>query len=70
LSLEPESETRNRKRLARPTRLGATWELRFGPNNRFRALYSVDVEAYEVSILAIGIKRGNRLLAGGREVEL
>jgi hypothetical protein len=32
----PDQETRNRKPLERPTSFGATWELRFGANNRFR----------------------------------
>lgn len=38
----PEQETRNRKLLERPTPFGATWELRFGANNRFRVFYEVD----------------------------
>jgi mRNA-degrading endonuclease RelE of RelBE toxin-antitoxin system len=70
LSLLPESETRNRKPLERPTTLGATWELRFGPDNRFRVLYSVQQEPREVQVLAIGVKDGNRVFIGGEEVEL
>jgi hypothetical protein len=42
LSHEPDRETRNRKPLKLPTRFGATWELRFGPANRFRVLYRID----------------------------
>jgi mRNA-degrading endonuclease RelE of RelBE toxin-antitoxin system len=70
LLFEPESETRNRKPLRQPAALGATWELRFGPANRFRVLYAVDVEEQQVQILALGIKEGNRLFIGGEEVEL
>jgi mRNA-degrading endonuclease RelE of RelBE toxin-antitoxin system len=70
LLFEPDGETRNRKPLQRPVALGATWELRFGPDNRFRVLYSIDYEVREVQILLIGVKRGNRLLIGEEEVEL
>jgi mRNA-degrading endonuclease RelE of RelBE toxin-antitoxin system len=48
--------------------LEAEWEIRFGPNNRFRVLYEVDRDNLMVYILAIGIKVGNRLLIGGEEV--
>lgn len=68
LSYTPERETRNRKSLERPTSFGATWELRFGANNRFRVFYEVDVVEYRVEILAIGVKEGNRLFVGGKEV--
>ena len=70
LTYEPDRETRNRKPLKRPVEFGAEWELRFGPDNRFRVLYATDPEAQEVYILAIGIKDGNRLIIGGEEVEL
>lgn len=70
LSFEPETETRNRKPLRQPAAFGATWELRFGPGNRFRVLYEVSPERGEVNILAIGVKKGNRLMIGGEEVEL
>ena len=70
LRFEPETETRNRKPLRRPLDLGATWELRLGPSNRFRVLYAVDLERREVQVLAIGIKERNRLLIAGEEVEL
>jgi len=69
LRFEPETETRNRKPLQRPAASGATWELRFGPGNRFRVLYAVDRERREVHILAIGVKDRNRLIIGGEEVE-
>jgi mRNA-degrading endonuclease RelE of RelBE toxin-antitoxin system len=48
--------------------LGADWELRLGPNNRFRVLYDIDKENHEVVILAVGIKAGERLMVGGEEV--
>lgn len=70
LRLEPETETRNRKPLQRPGSFGATWELRFGPDNRFRVLYAVDHERREVQIQAIGIKERDRLIIKGEEVEL
>jgi mRNA-degrading endonuclease RelE of RelBE toxin-antitoxin system len=46
------------------------WELRFGPENRFRVFYTIDIENREVQVLAIGVKKGNRLFIGGEEVEL
>jgi mRNA-degrading endonuclease RelE of RelBE toxin-antitoxin system len=70
LRFDPESETRNRKPLQQPAPFEATWELRFGPNNRFRVLYGVDHERREVQIQAIGVKKGNRLFVAGEEVEL
>ena len=70
LFFEPETETRNRKPLQRPTRFEATWEIRFGPNNRFRVLYAVEPGRREVQIQAIGVKKGNRLMIGGEEVQL
>jgi hypothetical protein len=47
-----------------------TWEIRFGPNNRFRVLYGIDHERREVQVQAIGVKKGSRLLVGGEEIEL
>jgi hypothetical protein len=70
LGFEPESETRNRKPLRQPAPFEATWELRFGPNNRFRVLYGLDHERRQVQIQAIGVKKGNRLFVGGKEIEL
>lgn len=67
---EPDSETENRKMLIVPNALEATWEIRFGPNNRFRVFYAIDRAAYEVLILAIGVKAGNRLWIGQEEIEL
>jgi len=70
LSYEPEVKTRNRKPLERQTALGALWEIRFGPGNRFRVFYDTDMVRREVHILAIGVKVGNRLFVGREEFEL
>ena len=70
LSHQPGVETGNRKPLQRPSSLGADWELRFGPNNRFRVLYRIGDTSHEIYVLAVGIKDGNRLLIGGEEFEL
>jgi hypothetical protein len=69
LSFEPETETRNRKPLQRSGVSGATWELRFGPANRFRVFYTTDLRSREVRILAIGVKERNTLTIGGEEIE-
>ena len=70
LRLEPLVETRNRKPLVRPAWFGATWELRFGPQNRFRVFYKVVQEEGEVWVLAIGEKRESMLKIGGEEIEI
>src|SRR6266852_2526646 len=70
LLFEPETETRNRKPLQQPAPFETTWELRFGPDNRFRVLYGVHPKRREVEIQAIGVKVGNRLFVGEEEVEL
>ena len=70
LTHTPEKETRNRKPVEQPSPFGATWELRFGPNYRFRVFYEVDNVEQSVQVLAIGIKERNRLLIGGEEFEL
>jgi mRNA-degrading endonuclease RelE of RelBE toxin-antitoxin system len=70
LQFEPEVETRNRKPLKRAVAFEAEWEIRFGPNNRFRVFYEVDRDAGVVYILAIGVKVRDRLYIGGEEVEL
>ena len=69
LSFLPEQVTRNRKPLEQPAPFAAVWELRFGPDNRFRVFYEVDVNTRVVHILAIGIKERNKLLIGGEEFE-
>ena len=70
LRFEPETETRNRKPLQRPVAFEATWELRFGPENRFRVFYAVSHGCREVQILAIGTKERNRLMVGEEEIKL
>jgi mRNA-degrading endonuclease RelE of RelBE toxin-antitoxin system len=67
LVFTPEKETRNRKLLEQPAPFGATWELRFGPTNRFRVFYEVDNKKQSVQVLAIGIKERNRLFIGREE---
>jgi len=70
LQFEPDVETRNRKPLMRSIAFEAEWELRLGPNNRFRVFYAIDRDQADVCILAIGVKERNRLFVGGEEVEL
>ena len=50
-----------------PAPFAATWELRFGSNNRFRVFYEMDEKQKSVNILAIGTKDRNRLLIAGEE---
>lgn len=70
LLFQPDVETKNRKPLKRPVTFGATWEIRFGPDNLFRVFYRVDNNIAQVVILAIGEKIGSRLLIGGEEIEI
>jgi len=66
LQHEPLRETRHRKRL-RPNPL-APWELRVGA---LRVFYEVDSrEADLMSVLAIGIKRGDRLIVADKEMRI
>src|SRR5713226_9561121 len=67
LTHTPTEETRNRKPLDQPAPFDASWELRCGPDNRFRVFYDVDSAARAVHVLAIGVKERNRLLIGGEE---
>lgn len=69
LSHTPTKETRNRKPLEQPAPFGSSWELRCGPNNRFRVFYEVDATAQVVQVLAVGCKERNQLLIGGEEYE-
>ena len=64
---KPDVETRNRKPLKRPIIFGADWELRLGPDNRFRVFYQVNTEAREVRVLAVGVKDRSRLSFGAEE---
>jgi hypothetical protein len=70
LRYTPAEETRNRKPLDQPAPFEASWELRCGPDNRFRIFYDVDLASQEVQVLAVGVKERNRLLIGGEEYEL
>jgi mRNA-degrading endonuclease RelE of RelBE toxin-antitoxin system len=70
LRFTPGAETTNRKPLRPPAPFAATWEIRFGPANRFRVLYDIDEQERTVRILAVGEKRRERLFIGGEEVEL
>jgi hypothetical protein len=69
-SIRADDRNEESQALRQPAPFGAEWELRFGPNNRFRVLYEIDDGAREAHILAIGIKDGNRLLIGGEEINL
>lgn len=70
LLFEPDVETVNRRPLRQPAAFGATWEIRFGPESRFRVLYDIEQQARVVKILAIGEKSRDRLFIAGEEVEL
>jgi hypothetical protein len=71
LRWEPDVETRNRKPLKRAPAAGKVeWEIRFGPENRFRVFYDIDREQRCVRILAVGIKAGHELTIEGRAVTL
>jgi hypothetical protein len=69
LSHSPHAETRNRKPLARPGPFESSWELRCGPQNRFRVFYDVYADDGRVEILAIGVKDRSRLMIGAEEYE-
>src|SRR5262249_56393463 len=69
LLFDPDVETRNRKPLKRPIAFGADWELRLGPDNRFRVFYQVNAESREVRVLAVEVKERNRLYFGGKEFQ-
>ena len=69
LTFEPDTATRNRKPLIRETALGATWEVRCGPGNRFRVFYDVHRDQRLVVILAIARKVGKRLFLGREKFE-
>lgn len=69
LRFTPDVETRNRKPLKRPASSGAEWELRCGPDNRFRVFYAVNAEVRTVRVVAVGHKDGDRVAIGGEEVE-
>jgi len=70
LQFQPDVETRNRKPLKHPVVFGAKWEIRFGPENRFRVFYRVEHDYQQVILLAISEKIGSRLFIGGEEQEI
>jgi len=70
LMYEPDSPAGNRKQLSAKAGLDVEWEFRCGPSNGFRVFYNVDRATRTVEILAIGVKRGARLLIGREEVRL
>ncbi len=53
-----------------PTQIGATWELRCGPDNRFRIFYDIHIETRTVVILLIAVKIRNQLRVGKERFEL
>jgi mRNA-degrading endonuclease RelE of RelBE toxin-antitoxin system len=63
----PDNITRNKKPLDDPGPLGSIWELRCGPQNRFRIFYEVLAAEHEVHVLAIGVKERNKLYIAGKE---
>jgi hypothetical protein len=67
---EPSVSTRNRKPVKQPAAFEAEWELRCGPQNRFRVFYQIDESARAVRIVAVGVKRGNELWVGDEKVSL
>ena len=69
LTHRPAEETQNRKPLDQPAPFEASWELRCGPDNRFRVFYDVDSESHAVQVLAVGVKDRSRLLFGGKVYE-
>ena len=69
LTYTPTKETRNRKPLDQPAPLGASWELRCGPDHRFRVFYDIEAATHEVQVLAVCVKDRDRLLIGGEEYE-
>src|SRR3989442_2139157 len=69
LRYTPTEETRNRKPLDQPAPFEASWELRFGPDNRFRVFYDVDAASQAVQVLAVGVKDRSRLLIEGEDYE-
>lgn len=70
LTSEPIIESRDRKPLMRPALIDATWELGFGPENRFRVFYKISEERQEVYILAIGVKVRERLRIGKEVIQI
>ena len=66
---EPDIPARNRKPLLRETAIGATWEVRCGPGNRFRIFYDIHRNQRLVVVLAIARKVRNQLFVGKEKFE-
>jgi mRNA-degrading endonuclease RelE of RelBE toxin-antitoxin system len=69
LTFEPDTPTPDRKPLLRETAGGAAWEVRCGPDNRFRIFYDVHQDQRVVVILAIARKVRDRLFVGKERFE-
>jgi hypothetical protein len=69
LAHDPDVVTRNRKPLVRDTAIGATWEVRCGPGNRFRIFYDIHRDQRLVVVLAIARKVRDRLYVGKERFE-
>ena len=67
LTHEPLTETKNRKPLD-PAEEYGSWELRFGPTNKFRVFYDVLPDHFIVHVNAIGVKVKEKLFIGGEEI--
>ena len=70
LSFEPEKEAKNRKPLVGSSLFDMGLELRCGARNEFMVFYRTDNIKKEVYILAIGVKKKNKLIIGKEEVPL
>ena len=67
---EPDVETQNRKPLLRPSALESVYELRFGPENKYRVFYKIEHDLNRVYILSIGVKDREKLKVGWEVIEL
>lgn len=65
LTYEPNVPSRHRKQLQSNPLAG--WELRIGD---FRVFYDVHVDQSLVAIIAVGVKRHDKLLIAGEEIDL
>ena len=65
LTHEPTTETRHRKEMVENSL--ASWELRIGD---LRVYYDVTEDHQMVAVVAVGIKRRNRVFIGGMERQL
>ena len=68
LSYTPITETRNRKPLEPPAPFEATWEIRFGLQNEFRALYEVVAVQPGAVTVATGIDQRWSLEVAGQSI--